>query len=181
MSQFPFMPLFIDAYLADTTHFSAEEHGAYLLLLMAMWRRNGSVPNDDRDLARMCCVNVRRWPRVKARLLPLLTEKDGELSQKKLYAVLGELRNRKAQKRSSDKHTKVNGIKGLSGHSRARVSKAKYNNLVSTELYAREWPPPSQLIPRVYPNGRAAAKNGDETALDPLPGAPEKPKKETRQ
>lgn len=89
MSKFPFMPMFIDAYLADTTHLTAEEHGAYLLLLMAMWRRGGWVPNDDKDLAKFCCCHPKRWPRVKKRLMPMLIKKDGELSQKKLCRVLG--------------------------------------------------------------------------------------------
>jgi uncharacterized protein YdaU (DUF1376 family) len=108
------MPLFIDAYLADTTHFSAEEHGAYMLLLMAMWRRNGWVPDDDHDLARVCCVNVRRWPRVKKRLIPLLIQKDGELSQKRLKRVFVELRKRNAQKRSSDRPSETKQNNGLS-------------------------------------------------------------------
>ena len=85
MSQAPYMPLFVDAYLADTTHLTAEESGAYLHLLMAMWRHGGSVPNDDRDLARIARVSPSRWPRVKARIMPLLTlNPDGRLSQKRL-------------------------------------------------------------------------------------------------
>lgn len=84
MSQAPVYPLFIDAYLADTTHLSTEEHGAYLLLLMAMWRRGGSVPDDDTDNARMTGLSPRRWAAMKARLRPLLILGEGEISQKRL-------------------------------------------------------------------------------------------------
>lgn len=38
MSSFPSLPLFTDAFLADTGHLSAQETGAYLLLLMMAWR-----------------------------------------------------------------------------------------------------------------------------------------------
>jgi uncharacterized protein YdaU (DUF1376 family) len=141
MSRFPSMPLFIDAYLADTTHFSAEEHGAYLLLLMAMWRRNGRVPNDNRDLARMCCVSVKRWPRIKARLMPLLIEQDGELSQKRLTTVWAELKNKLAPKGSSDRHTQMNGNNDLpSARARARLPEPERKNLfdVAPSFHARE-------------------------------------------
>lgn len=56
------IPLFADAYLADTMHLSTEEHGAYLLLLMAAWRQDDcSLPNDDRKLARIAGLSVRKW------------------------------------------------------------------------------------------------------------------------
>src|SRR5689334_7243279 len=88
MSKLPSMPLFVDAYLADTTHLSLEEHGAYLLLLMAMWRRGGSIPDDDRDNARMLGLMPRSFLRLKPRLMPLLSAygPDGArmLTQKRL-------------------------------------------------------------------------------------------------
>jgi uncharacterized protein YdaU (DUF1376 family) len=85
MSRLPMMPLFVDAYLADTTHLTAEESGAYLHLLMAMWRRNGEIPDDDDDLARISRVAPKRWSRVKQRIMPFLTiNAAGELTQKRL-------------------------------------------------------------------------------------------------
>ena len=84
MSQAPSMPMYWDAYLADTTHLSTEEHGAYLLLLAAMWRRNGIVPDDDKDNARIVGMTTAKWRKTKARLDGLIAIADGSITQKKL-------------------------------------------------------------------------------------------------
>lgn len=87
MSKAPAMPMFWDAYLADTTHLTTEEHGAYLLLLAAMWRRNGSVPDSDKDNARIIGVTPAKWRGVKARLLetiPGFRVGNGGITQEKL-------------------------------------------------------------------------------------------------
>jgi len=48
MAEFPALPLWTDAYLADTGHLSYEEHGLYLHILMTMWRTPAcQMPNDD--------------------------------------------------------------------------------------------------------------------------------------
>jgi uncharacterized protein YdaU (DUF1376 family) len=87
MSSAPSMPMFWDAYLADTTHLSTEEHGAYLLLLAAMWRRNGSVPDNDRDNARILGLTPAKWRQTKARLAPLLIIENGQITQKNLLKI----------------------------------------------------------------------------------------------
>ena len=47
MAEFAALPLWTDAYLADTLDLTAEQHGCYLILLMLAWRRpDCSIPND---------------------------------------------------------------------------------------------------------------------------------------
>lgn len=53
MAQFPYLPLWTDAYLADTSHLTDAEHGIYLQLLMLIWRSpECRIPNDDEWIAR---------------------------------------------------------------------------------------------------------------------------------
>lgn len=60
----PWMPLYIADYLRDTRRLHATEHGAYLLLIMEYWTA-GSLPDDDRQLARLACVSEREWLSIK--------------------------------------------------------------------------------------------------------------------
>jgi len=88
MAEFPALPLWTDAYLADTIHLTEEQHGIYMLLLMHCWRTPGcKIPNDDEWIA----LRFRRpieWVREHVR--PLLDEffmsRNAMLSQKRLTA-----------------------------------------------------------------------------------------------
>ncbi len=61
----PWMPLYIADYLGDTTHLGAAEHGAYLLLIMHYWLTCGTIPDDDRQLARIVRMAPGEWKRVR--------------------------------------------------------------------------------------------------------------------
>jgi len=84
MSKAPAMPMYWDAYISDTTHLSTEEHGAYLLMLGAMWRRNGFIPDDDADNARITGLSKAKWKRFKCRISDMIDIANGEISQQKL-------------------------------------------------------------------------------------------------
>lgn len=117
MSKAPAMPMYWDAYLADTTHLTTEEHGAYMLLLAAMWRRNGSVPDDDKDNARILGLTPAKWRKIKARFIATISgfNVSGDtISQEKLQ---------KTWETTQEKITKnkQNGSKG----GRAAASKNK--------------------------------------------------------
>lgn len=55
-----FMPLWIGDYLADTSHLSAAEHGAYLLMLMHYWR-SGPLPDAEDVLMRIARMSRAEW------------------------------------------------------------------------------------------------------------------------
>lgn len=79
------IPLFADAYLADTTHLTTEEHGAYLLLMMAAWRQEDcALPNDDRKLARIAGLTRRKWSAVKDTILEFWVVENGRIYQSRL-------------------------------------------------------------------------------------------------
>jgi uncharacterized protein YdaU (DUF1376 family) len=135
MSEFPSMPLFAGDMLADTEHLTNEEFGVYHRLLYAMWRRNGWVPDDDRDLARICHVSPQKWVFLKRRMMQFLICKDGELSQKKLLKVRAGVaqickKNAKnAHRRWHPDSNEINNMTDANGYAksmhRARDSKTK--------------------------------------------------------
>lgn len=87
MAQFPALPLWTDAYIADTQHLTNEEHGVYLRLLMFAWRTpDCSLPDDDRRLALMVGVTPKKWASLKAAVMVFWSLENGRWMQKRLTA-----------------------------------------------------------------------------------------------
>lgn len=84
MSAPPYMKLYVMDYIGDTLELSTEEHGAYLLLLMAMWRAGGKLPRDARRLAQISRCDEASWARIESTLMPYFLIKGGSISQRRL-------------------------------------------------------------------------------------------------
>jgi uncharacterized protein YdaU (DUF1376 family) len=111
MSDQPYMPLFPADFLADTLHLSAAEIGQYMLILMAMWRNGGYLPDDDAMLARVARETLS--PAVRAMLD---NDGKGRICQKRLLRELDYCKQRsrarsEAGKRGAEaKHRKNNEL-----------------------------------------------------------------------
>lgn len=110
MAEFPAFPLWTDAYLADTGHLSTTEHGAYLLLLITMWRAGGKLPNDDKKLARYAKCSASQWDRLKPILMDFFTVDGDDILQGRLSDELDFVRRRSIKQsenaRSKSRKTK---------------------------------------------------------------------------
>jgi uncharacterized protein YdaU (DUF1376 family) len=61
----PYIPFFIGDYLKETRHLTTEEHGAYLLLILEYWVKQGALPDDDAQLARITGLTPAKWRKVR--------------------------------------------------------------------------------------------------------------------
>ncbi len=79
-------PIWVDAFHRDTQMLCADEIGAYIMIIMAMWTRETcDFPDDDMRLARVSKVSSRLWKsRVGPAIRPFLISENGVLTSKKL-------------------------------------------------------------------------------------------------
>lgn len=114
MSAPPYMKLYVGDYLGDTHHLGVLEHGAYLLLLMAMWRAGGSLPAADANLAKLARCTPEQWAEVRNVVLPYFQRSRSRLTHKRLAAELS-------------KYDAVSDRRSEAGK-RGAVEKARKNN-----------------------------------------------------
>lgn len=103
MSKKPsYIPLFPDAYHRDTTHLTTEEHGAYLLLLMAAWGAEGcSLPNDEKRLAALAKLPLSRWRKIAPTILEFWTIERGRIWQGRLVRERAYVDRRSAKRKDA--------------------------------------------------------------------------------
>jgi len=88
------------------------ENGAYLLLLIAMWRAGGYLPNDDARLARFCRSKGNEWLKVKPTVMEFFKVEGDRITQGRLLEELEKARGRskKAAESARSKYRKTNDV-----------------------------------------------------------------------
>lgn len=159
MAEFPAMPLFTDAYMADTRHLTAAQHGAYLLLLMTAWRMpDCKLPNDDVFLSRCAAMNLRTWKANKDVVMAFWKLDD---EQKFTQSRLLDERKFVDDKRSKNSDAgKASALKRLNRGSTS--VQPKLNQTSTPTPTPTPHPHPTTLIPiKTLLNSRAREPSGD--------------------
>lgn len=84
MGKIPMQPWFPDAHIADTGMLTLEEQGAYRLLLDHLWIKGGTLRDDDKEIARLLRISIRRWLKIKPRLEGYLLFSENKITQKRV-------------------------------------------------------------------------------------------------
>ncbi len=127
------MPLYVGDYLADTVHLNGAESGAYLHLLMGMWRSGGALPNEPDRLARYCKLTRAQWDRVAPAIMPFFEVFGDTLTNCRLaeelqkYEVALNRRVERASLGGKAKALKFNAVNGASSTHQAEHKRANQN------------------------------------------------------
>lgn len=78
------MPFYIGDYLADTMHLTRDQHGAYLLLIMAYWRNSGALLDDDTALAAVTRCGPAEWRKLRRVMEPFFQIEGGRWHHKRI-------------------------------------------------------------------------------------------------
>jgi len=141
------MPLWIGDYLADTMHLTAAQHGAYLLLLMAHWRRRDGLPNDPDFLRQTARCTEAEWNEnpskgglsIAQAMLAFFEVKDGKLIHKRLLAERLKADTRYAKLSAAGRK---GGKAGLS-EAKARLKQSQ-SHYIDSPIRAEVWAEPSR-------------------------------------
>lgn len=93
-------PIYPADFAADTSTLNLEEVGAYVRILNAMWRFDGSVKSDTATMSNLLGCSAQKWRQIRSRMGHLLIDKDGYFSSEYLSREL--VKARENQKKKQD-------------------------------------------------------------------------------
>lgn len=96
------MPIYWGDYAKDTGHFSAAQHGAYLMLIKHYWVSRAPLPDDDNQLWRIACADsIAHWRKLKAIIKPFFKVAKGVWRHSRIDKELGLANTRQEQARDA--------------------------------------------------------------------------------
>jgi uncharacterized protein YdaU (DUF1376 family) len=101
MAALPYMQFYVAEYQADTMHLTAEEHGAYLLLIFNYWQTGKPIP--ESRLQKISRVSSDRWADVEQSLIEFFVETDGCWKHERIEADLIAAKDSQAQRAAAGK------------------------------------------------------------------------------
>ena len=175
--KYPWMPLFNGDLLANTLHLSAQEFGAYMLLIIHAWEFSAKIKVADAQ--RIARVSNRHWAKVRGTLAPFFDPPDGlqggalEVVHSRVateLAIAAEMSNKRK-----------GAAEQMHANRRARAQQVHTRHLHSTSKSSsngKEAEVPSVQVHVNYrdkgPDYRAPPAKKSDNVLQPLPDKPTK-------
>jgi uncharacterized protein YdaU (DUF1376 family) len=153
------MPLFVGDYMRDTGDLTTIEHGAYMLLIMQAWTRDGILPVDDERLRAMTRMDHKEWKRSRDTIMGLFIKTEGGYRHKRIERELSNAKSNNEQRRSA-------GVASAA----ARALQRKVNEpstSVAIPLERNGRPTPSPSPEESKPRERAAFANLSNVKTEP--------------
>lgn len=152
------MPLDIRRYYGDTTHLTRDEHGGYLLLLMAYWLKGQGLDDNDRQLGQIAKATPGEWKRLRPVLAPFFTICDGVWMQGRAERELGRARVLLESKREAGRAGGL-AARGKSGRKRMADELQNNSRTIDGEIakpIADEWREntPSYPVPSTHTSNK---------------------------
>ena len=139
------MPLYVTDYLGDTMHLSTEQHGAYLLLIMAAWKNGGSLPNDDRVLRRITRMEEKAWKESSIELKSFFFEQNGSIRHNRIETELKRAKRMTEQRAEAGKASAIKRSKQRNANEDCNENSTK----CTTNETRNSRPSPSPNLPTV--------------------------------
>lgn len=123
MSAPPYQKFFWGSYHKHTAHLQhAREHGAYLLLIGALWNNGGRLPANDDVLAGYAKLSTKEWLAIKPRLMPMFRVVRGKLTQPRVTEDLDHYKITSCKRKAAGKRGGETTARNRTGNGAANAA-----------------------------------------------------------
>ncbi len=154
----PYIRFYVTDYLADTQELTCLQHGAYMLLIMAIWRAGGRLPRDDAKLAAITRLTLGQWDEMRAVILAYFVRERRWITHKRVSKEIGHYEDISRTRSDAGKSG------GYKKHNKNKRKTEANATMESSNSYHNQTPygEPKEGSP----------KGGREASVSPLDGEP---------